>query len=523
MLIAVLRYISKHSIYFWNRNCSCERSDTPKSEDYGKGPNQIQLKAIQPKDWLLNYMKAGIDCVAITDHNSGDWIDELKTALKDLQTEKPAEYKDLFLFPGVEISVHGGIHILAIFSGEKSKADIDALVGAVEFNGKRGTCDTCTQKTARDVIKIIESKNGIAIPAHVDQVKGLFHEFQGTTLAQVLDCDLLHANEVLNNSFIYPQLYHERHLNWSSVVGSDSHHPDNSTGNSDKYPGSRFTWVKMSHPSIEGLRLALLDGNSLSIKRFDECPTDPNDFEHMIIEEIIIKKGKYIGQGEGREFKCNLNPWLNTIVGGRGTGKSTILEFIRLCLDRKNEIPTSLEHDNKKYSEISVSRESEGLLTPETEIDLIIRKDHTRFKINWQSATQDSQIFEERDPDVWENVEGNIKQRFPIQIFSQKQIFELSKDPAALLKKIDSAQKVGFRQWEDEKKQLETKYFSLQAQIREKLNILENESEIRGEIDDINHRLRLFEDKGYSEVLKNYSSAQVEENILNCRVPEFLS
>ena len=27
MLIAVLRYISKHSIYFWNRNCSCERSD----------------------------------------------------------------------------------------------------------------------------------------------------------------------------------------------------------------------------------------------------------------------------------------------------------------------------------------------------------------------------------------------------------------------------------------------------------------------------------------------------------------
>ena len=489
---------------------------TPKSEDYGKGPNQTYLKSILPKEWLFKFMIAGIDCIAITDHNCGDWIDELKSALALLKTEKPSEYRDLYLFPGTEISVHGGIHILAIFSGEKSKADIDSLLGAIGYNGERGKCDTCTQKTASEVIKIIESRNGIAIPAHVDQPKGLFHEFSGTTLAQVLDCDIIHANEILNNSFSYPQLYHERHLNWSSVVGSDSHHPDNSIDNPvNKYPGSHFTWVKMSKPTIEGLRLALLDGNSLSIKRFDECPTDPNEFDHMIIEEIIIKKAKYIGQGEGHEFKCSLNPWLNTIVGGRGTGKSTILEFIRICLDRKNEIPASLEHDNKKYSEISENRESEGLLTNETEIELIIRKDDARFKINWQSTTQNSQIFEETDPSVWEPVEGNVKQRFPIQIFSQKQIFELSKDPAALLRKIDSAQKVGFRQWEDEKKQLETKYLSLQAQIREKFNILENESEIRGEIDDIDHRLRLFEDKGYSEVLKNYSLAQIEENILD--------
>ncbi|GAB6284895.1 MAG: AAA family ATPase [Methanoregula sp.] len=489
---------------------------TPKSEDYGKGHNQAFLKSITPKEWLLKFMIAGIDCVAITDHNSGDWIDELKIALDILRTEKPTGYKELYLFSGAEISVYGGIHILAIFSGEKSKEDIDSLLGEVEYNGERGKCDTCTQKTASAVIKIIESRNGIAIPAHVDQLKGLFKEFEGITLAQVLNCDILHANEIFNKNFNHPQLYHERNLNWSSVIGSDSHHPDNSIGNSpDKYPGSHYTWVKMSKPTVEGLRLALLDGNSLSIKRSDECPTDPNEFDHMTIEGIIIKKAKYIGQGEGREFKCNFNPWLNTIVGGRGTGKSTILELIRISLDRKEELPKSLENDFKKYSEISISRESEGLLTNETEVELIIRKDGIRFKINWQSATQEAHISEEKNLDVWEIVEGNIKQRFPIQIFSQKQIFELSKDPAALLKKIDSAQKVGYRQWEEERKQLETKYLSLQAQIREKSNILENESTIRGEIDDIDHRLRLFEDKGYSDVLKNYSSAQLQENILD--------
>lgn len=30
--------------------------------------------------WLLKYMAAGIDCVAVTDHNSGEWIDKLKEA-----------------------------------------------------------------------------------------------------------------------------------------------------------------------------------------------------------------------------------------------------------------------------------------------------------------------------------------------------------------------------------------------------------------------------------------------------------
>ena len=42
---------------------------TPASIDYGMGPDSAQLKKITPEDWLLSYMRAGIDCVAVTDHN----------------------------------------------------------------------------------------------------------------------------------------------------------------------------------------------------------------------------------------------------------------------------------------------------------------------------------------------------------------------------------------------------------------------------------------------------------------------
>ncbi len=57
---------------------------TPKSDDYGKGcTNQDELKQRSPREWLLYHMRAGLDCVAVTDHNSGAWIDELKKALDD--------------------------------------------------------------------------------------------------------------------------------------------------------------------------------------------------------------------------------------------------------------------------------------------------------------------------------------------------------------------------------------------------------------------------------------------------------
>ena len=34
--------------------------------------------AVTPEKWLLKFMSAEIDCVVISDHNSGEWIDKLK-------------------------------------------------------------------------------------------------------------------------------------------------------------------------------------------------------------------------------------------------------------------------------------------------------------------------------------------------------------------------------------------------------------------------------------------------------------
>ena len=89
------------------------------------------------------YMCAGIDCVAITDHNSGEWIDCVKEELVLLNSERPEGFRPIHVFPGVEISVNGGIHLLAILGCDKKTSDIDSLLGAVEFDTAKRVLVAC--------------------------------------------------------------------------------------------------------------------------------------------------------------------------------------------------------------------------------------------------------------------------------------------------------------------------------------------------------------------------------------------
>lgn len=354
---------------------------TPASADYGKGHGQAQHKQISHKDWLLNYMRQGIDCVAVTDHNSGAWIDPLKLALKELASENHPDYRPLYLFPGVEITVQGNIHILAIFGADQNTSGIDSLLGAVRYRDTKGESDGCSECSALGVIDEIAKAGGVAIPAHADQANGLFRAFAGNTLEQVLDNKYIFAMEITDLSQPKPQLYISKNVNWAEILGTDSHHPSGIGG--QRYPGSHFTWVKMSEPSYDGLRLALIDG-TLSLKRSDCFTGDPNTHGQLAIESIVVDDAKYLGRGGA--FCCQLNPWLNTIIGGRGTGKSTSLEFLRIALKRKGEIPKSLEKEFTKYSQTSSGRQDDGLLTDSTKITVGFRKDGSRFRIGWSKG-----------------------------------------------------------------------------------------------------------------------------------------
>ena len=160
-------------------------------------------------------MRAGIDCVAITDHNIGSWIDRTKEALAKLESDGHEDFRPLYLFPGMEISVYGGIHVLAVLDPTKNTSDLDVLRGAVLYQGTEGTSDGVTQKSLVEVVASISATGGIAIPVHVNEDRGLFRE-TGPTLQQALECDAIFSMEVVDPGVDLPQAYLDSKNAWTS-------------------------------------------------------------------------------------------------------------------------------------------------------------------------------------------------------------------------------------------------------------------------------------------------------------------
>ena len=115
---------------------------------------------VTPEKWLLKFMAAEIDCVAITDHNSGAWIDSLKASYQQMHQQAlegaaPDGFRPLTLFPGVEISVNGGFHLLAIFDPQATADHINGLLAFVEYQGTKGCSDEVTKKSPTQVVQAV--------------------------------------------------------------------------------------------------------------------------------------------------------------------------------------------------------------------------------------------------------------------------------------------------------------------------------------------------------------------------------
>lgn len=468
--------------------------------DYGKGKDMEALSRLSPEDWLLSFMKAEIDAVAITDHNCGGAIDPFKRKCYEMRKAGTPGYRPLVIFPGVELSVNGGIHLLVIFDKDKGSQDIDTFLGAVGYRGKKGATDECTELSLARVLDEVTKSGGLAIPAHVDGPCGLFAEFSGPTLAQALVAPEISAIEVVDPKFAFPQDYISSKRHWTTMLDSDSHHPFGSPY--ADCPGSRYTWLKMAEPSLEGIRLCLIDGE-MSARTSLEVTSDPNAYALKVIEAIQIDKAKYLGRD--KPFVCGLNPWLNTLIGGRGTGKSTVLEFMRNALQRSDELPGELQNELSKYRKISVSRKDDGLLLGESLLSVYYRKDGARFRLSWEPNTpESSKIEEESASGVWIPSQGDVAQRFPARLYSQKQIFELARNPFALLRIVDDSPEVGYAEWKQHWDELTSKYLSLCAQQREREASVGEEDVTKGQLEDVRRKLSVFEAAGHTGILRSY-------------------
>ena len=479
---------------------------TPISNDYGRGDESI--KRIKPEEWLQNAMESGLDCVVVTDHNSGGWIDVLKAKNKELRDRdiKPGWYRELTIFPGVEITVANSssrVHLLAVFDPSCDSQKVTGVLGSCGITSGYGDDqNTSTTTGFVETVRKITEASGVAIPAHIDGSKGLLEGITALTpeieksLSAVSAAEFCDIHKFENG---VPAL--KRAVDrLAKVAGSDAHKPEDI--------GRHSSWLKMSQPSIEGLRLALMD-HEFCVKNQSE---NPNRLPDIFLSKLTIKAMRHCGRISGQPFVTRLHPHFNSVIGGRGTGKSTILESIRIVSRRDQNLETEAPRVKVELDKFMKLSQYKGVMLNDTEILLELYRRGKNYQLRWRFDGQ-GVVLEEEANGAWQEIEaGDLRGRFPISIFSQKQINELASNPRGLLEVVDRSPEVDRAEWKSRWESVKSQFLQLREHRRELLRQLAGEQQVRAKLGDVENDLKQYEDKGHGEVLKQYQKRSQQKN-----------
>ncbi|EOD77257.1 PHP domain protein [Grimontia indica] len=462
---------------------------TPASSDYKKpGENE--------SDWLKALMLEKIDCVAITDHVSGDWIDRLKTTYAEL--DQTAEwYRPLYLFPGCEITVstaQSRVHVLAIFDPSCNSAKISAVLGQCGITEGHGDAEeTCATESVDKVISIIKNAEGVAIPAHIDGPKGLLNGIRNTNHEINSWLNKIEAAEFVNLTFldaVNPELSKAaEHL--ARLQGSDAHECSRL--------GKRYSWIKMSNPSIDGLKLALHDHDFC----VDNSTDDPNSTPDIFLKSLNVSQMIHCGRIPGQPAVFNLHPLFNAVIGGRGSGKSTFIESVRLALGRENEVSDLVQI----YDDVCSFKN--GVTKADTEICVELQRRNELYQSIWKHNT--APYINKWQENSWSLDNGKPEERFHVSLYSQKQINALASNTNSLLEIIDRSKEVNYSAWKYQFDAELNKFLGLCQEVRQQQERLNNKGTLESQKDDLNSDIESFENGGHKDIFNAYQKLSTEK------------
>lgn len=103
-------------------------------------------QSITPDQWVDRAIEQGLDCVAVTDHNTGSGIDSIK---------KASEGKGLTVFPGVEVTCSDSkVHIIVLFDLGKGTAHVNSFLSRLKLDSNKfGEQDAKIRYNVMDVIR----------------------------------------------------------------------------------------------------------------------------------------------------------------------------------------------------------------------------------------------------------------------------------------------------------------------------------------------------------------------------------
>lgn len=485
----------------------------------------FQDKKVTAVEWVEECKTKGLDCVALTDHNTGSNIDEYK---------RVAEANGLIFFPGVELTCgENGTHLLILFERTASQTDVEDFLTRMDVPRKDwSSSEARSPKTVLDVIKFSEENGLIVIPAHIDEYNGIAYLKYGVR-KKIFESSNIDAVQVVQKEFYDNRLkdiskeqrqelydsvnarYPNKPSNdileeWrKSVVEAEkngmtiltfSDNPHNQ-GNSKHGLwgiGQRFSYIKMrDEPDLSSLRDALMLGENRVRSDFSDFSMEEN--------EVVLQKMTFLGTNlSKKEIEVEFSNNLTTIIGGRGTGKSCITRLLVYVLGKEKELEKFPEIHAEYRNFAQIEQNGSGVFQNDTIVKLDVTYKGTKYQI--VRTPQNHIIFECKQGQ--EPIETDIARlkmiAEDINLYSQKQIYEISKNQTSILELLDGYNVESISKLKNEIKSYSSEINKVNWDIVTLKNEIQDKVKIELEIEDLKKQAKKLSDKSYKDTYQNY-------------------
>lgn len=452
---------------------------------YGSGGSPDVTDATNTPEQIVDTALArGIKVISVTDHAKTDNCAAAIAYAAD---------KDILVIPGVEVTTTQG-HLLLY---APSIADVNRVVARLNFSG-----DMCTNPITQ-CLNEIKAVHGFGIAAHIDKEKGFELKLQGYgddkkdlfTHPELLGIELNSSADLdwytsLDEQEQRRALVEERRrvlheandYNIAHVSFSDAH--SLARVGKDTEGDDCLTRAKLDEFTFDSLKTAFLDP-AARVRAEKQIPRLVPQFIGMKLEGGFL---------DSQVVSFNSN--LTCIIGGRGTGKSTLLESLRAVSGNRSE-------NNLIDSEVWPEKIS------------LIYQDESGAR-HYLTKRTGEDVGNEEDPDGITQV--------PIESYGQgdtaQTIKNSDKDPGVLLNFLDrfidiEAEQQAEREYRDQLSTNQTQIEQLELEVAQLPDVRKRMAYTNSQLNTLN--------KSRAKELIAYEQALIKERDVRENVEESLS
>ncbi len=393
---------------------------TPRDINWdGFRPVSDAEREVYANTFVQTCREKGVGAIALTDHHDMEFVPYIRAAAlaeQDGNGQPLADQDRLIVFPGMELTLQQPCQAIIIFD-----ASFPEDLFAVAYNclGLVPTARAAdrTAETVQLPFDLLElhtrldnhpSLKGkyIVLPnvtedGHQTLMRVGFHGHYTSMPCVGGYMDGPFACGVGNRNILQGKVQAWGYKPLAVFATSDCRRADLQT------LGSHVTWVKWAEPTAEALRQACLARESRLSHGEPGLP-------HSIITQISVSNSKFLGN-----FALEFNQQYNAIIGGRGTGKSTILEYLRWALCDEPQVP-----DDPEAADFQLKRQKlveKTLVDTEGSVEVRYSKNGVPHVLR-RAAKDRKSTLKIAEGEFEAATEDQVRSILPVQAYSQKQL-----------------------------------------------------------------------------------------------------